>query len=385
MSASGFMGSCARPCLIAFVRTSHLIFNEERTSLVVWPERMARLSGVSSTIQSFSVSSEIYRRSSPRSSCILWRDKVSLALVIGVPILQLILFGYAHQPRPEATADRRARQRPEFCRARVRGLAGGDGLFQASSARLAAKMNWKQQSPTARPRSAITIPSDFARSVLRGDQVAVLVEADASDSSATSQAIMATQELVVQAVDRELTMAGLGELASSSPVEVRLHRRYNPEEASRNSISFSGLVGVVLTPAALSMMSAMSLAREVEKGTMETLLILPLTRFEIINRQDRGLCRAGDDPVTGLVLTAALYVFNGTDAVGSFGTLMLVIFSYIAALVAIGLFISTIARTQMQAMQYMIFTSCRPSCSRASCFQFQGMPSWARAIGEGFP
>jgi len=310
----------------------------------------------------------------------LWRDKISLALVIGVPILQLILFGYAINLDPKQLPTVVLVNDQSFVARAVAASLEATGYFKVVGA-LGREDELDAAIANGAAAFAITIPSGFARSVLRGDQVAVLVEADAADPSATAQAIMAAQEAVVQAVNRELTRAGLGDLVRSSPVEVRVHRRYNPESITQYNI-VPGLVGVVLT-LSLVMMSAMSLAREVEKGTMETLLILPLTRFKIIIGKIAAYVALAMVQ-TGLVLTAALYVFN-VPFVGSFATLMLVIFSYIAALVAIGLFISTIARTQMQAMQYTIFYFLPSVLLSGFMFPFQGMPHWARVIGEGFP
>lgn len=310
----------------------------------------------------------------------LWRDKVSLALVIGVPILQLVLFGYAINLNPRQLATVVLVNDHSFMARAVAASLQATGYF-----RVVGVFGREDEVDAAIANGAatfgITIPAGFARSALRGDPATILVEADGADPSATTQAIATAQEAVARAADRELAMAGLGHLVRSSPVEVRVHRRYNPESITQYNI-VPGLVGVVLT-LSLVIMSAMSLVREVEKGTMETLLILPLNRFEIIIGKI-GAYVALATVQTALVLSAALYAFN-VPFVGSMAVLLLVIFSYIAALVAIGLFISTVARTQMQALQLTIFYFLPSVLMSGFMFPFQGMPFWAQVLGEGLP
>jgi ABC-2 type transport system permease protein len=306
----------------------------------------------------------------------LRRDRVSFAMIIMVPLVQLLLFGYAinTQPRDLPTAvllqessdlgrsilkafentkyfkvTRLLRDEAEFDRV----LASGEVLF------------------------AIEIPRNFERKVRRGETPAILVAADATDPVASGAALGALSRLVQTALahDRGLPDAG-------TPLfEVRTHARYNPAAETALNI-VPGLVGTILTMTML-IFTALSVTREIERGTMESLLSMPITPFEIMIGKIVPYIIVGFVQAS-LIIGIGIGLF-GVPVVGSLTLLAALSTLFIAANLAIGYSFSTVAQNQLQAMQMSLMFFLPNILLSGFMFPFAGMPTWAQWIGECLP
>jgi ABC-2 type transport system permease protein len=225
------------------------------------------------------------------------------------------------------------------------------------------------------------LPEDFSRRLQRGERAPLLVEADATDPAATSNALAALQQVSTRSLERDLH----GTLARASPAEplldVRIHRRYNPEGITQYNI-VPGLMGVVLTMT-MVMMTAIAMTRERERNTMENLLATPVRPLEVMLGKIVPYILIGYVQVV-VILAAAAWVFH-VPMVGSLVLLSAVLILFIAANLAIGFTFSTLARSQMQAMQMTMFFFLPSMLLSGFMFPFRGMPGWAQALGEVLP
>ncbi|WP_374636468.1 ABC transporter permease, partial [Paracoccus sp. (in: a-proteobacteria)] len=212
--------------------------------------------------------------------------------------------------------------------------------------------------------------------VERGDNPQILIEADATDPSVASGAISTLGTVATNALSREI-----GQAAASAPVNVVVHRRYNPEGLTQYNI-VPGLMGVILQMI-MVMMTSMALTRENERGTMENLLAMPVTPLEIM--LGKIIPYMGVGAVQVLVVLVAARGLFGVPFVGSFGLLSVGIFAFVLSMVILGYLISTLARTQMQAMQLTFFFFLPSLMLSGFMFPFRGMPGWAQMLGECFP
>ena len=227
----------------------------------------------------------------------------------------------------------------------------------------------------------VNIPQDFSRKLQRGERPAILVEADATDPGATSNAIGALTQLNQSALDRDLT-GGLQRLKSGPPpFELRIHRRYNPEGITQHNV-VPGLMGVILTMT-MVIMTALGMTRERERGTMEALLAMPVRPVEVMLGKILPYVLIGYAQVT-LIVLAARFLFN-VPFVGSLALLSVVLVVFISANLSIGFTFSTVARNQLQAMQMAFFFFLPSILLSGFMFPFRGMPGWAQAIGEVLP
>jgi ABC-2 type transport system permease protein len=225
------------------------------------------------------------------------------------------------------------------------------------------------------------IPADFSRRLQRGERPAVLIEADATDPAATSNALAAVQQVNLTALDHDLT-GPLAGLQSRPPAfELRVHRRYNPEGVTQYNI-VPGLMGVVLTMT-MVMMTALAMTRERERGTMENLLATPVRPLEVMIGKIVPYILIGYVQVA-VILLAAVFVFD-VPVVGSLALLSAVLVLFIATNLAVGFTFSTLARSQMQAMQMTMFFFLPSMLLSGFMFPFRGMPEWAQVLGEVLP
>ena len=310
----------------------------------------------------------------------LKRDRLTFAMMIGVPLLQLTLFGYAingdpkHLPAVVVAADH-----GPFSRALVSSLEN-TGYFDLHST-AASGREADALLQAGKVQFVLTIPSDFSRRLVRGEQPAVLLEADATDPSAVGNAVAAVQQVASSALQREL--AGVLALPQGTPpvFELRVHRRYNPEGSSQFNV-VPGLMGVILTMTMI-MMTALGLTREVERGTMENLLATPVRPFEVMVGKILPYIIIGMVQVV-VILAAARWMF-AVPFVGHLLWLLLVVFIFIAANLVVGITISSVARNQTQAMQMTFFFFLPSMLLSGFMFPFRGMPGWAQTIGELLP
>ena len=227
----------------------------------------------------------------------------------------------------------------------------------------------------------VTIPSDFARRVERGDNPQMLIEADATDPSVASGAISTLSTVAGQALLREQGMQAEADEKARSQLQVVVHRRYNPEGISQYNI-VPGLLGVILQMT-MVMMTSMALTRETERGTMENLLAMPASPAEIMLGKILPYLGVGAVQVA-VVLIASKFLFS-VPFVGSMPLLFSAILAFVLSLVLLGYTISTAARTQMQAMQLTFFFFLPSLLLSGFMFPYRGMPGWAQALGEIFP
>jgi len=310
----------------------------------------------------------------------LRRDRLTFAMMVGIPILQLTLFGFAINSDPKHLPTLVvAQEHTVFTRSLVRALENS-GYF-----RIVATTDNLRDADAALAEGAVqfavTVPAHFARDLQRGDRPQLLVEADAADPAATGNAIAALRELAGTALAHDLT----GPLArlqpDEAPFELVIQRRYNPEGITQYNI-VPGLMGVILTMTMI-MMTALGITREIERGTMENLLATPVRPLEVMIGKIAPYIVIGYIQVS-VILLAAHWMF-AVPFVGNLAVLLLGIFVFIAANLMMGITISSLARNQMQAMQLTFFFFLPSILLSGFMFPFRGMPRWAQWIGEALP
>jgi ABC-2 type transport system permease protein len=227
----------------------------------------------------------------------------------------------------------------------------------------------------------VNIPQGFTRELLRGERPAILIEADATDPAATSNAIGSLRTVLTKALEHDLK-GPLAFLAGrEDPIELRVHAQYNPEAITQYNI-VPGLMGVVITMT-MVMITGLAITRERERGTMENLLSMPTRPFEVMVGKIIPYILVGYVQL-GLILLAARVLFD-VPMHGNLGLLLLVAFLFITANLAMGITFSTLAENQLQAVQLSFFFFLPSLLLSGFMFPFRGMPQWAQAVGELLP
>lgn len=308
------------------------------------------------------------------------RDRLTFAMMVGIPIMQLVLFGYAINMDPKALpAAVRSADTGPYGRSIVRALEAS-GYFRVV-ARPDTEAEADRLLAEGRVQFVINLPADFSRRIERGERPPMLVEADATDPSATGNALASLEAVRQSALARDLG-GPLAHLQPGPPAfELRVHRRYNPEGVTQHNI-VPGLMGVVLTMTMI-MMTAIAMTRERERGTLENLLATPVRPFEVMAGKIVPYVLIGYVQVA-VILVVARLLFD-VPMVGSLALLSAVLVLFIAANLAVGFTFSTLARSQMQAMQMTFFFFLPSMLLSGFMFPFRGMPGWAQAIGEVLP
>lgn len=308
------------------------------------------------------------------------RDRLTFGMMVGIPLLQLILFGYAinmnpkHLPTAVLSADHSV-----FARTLVWSLRNS-GYFEivreaASEAEIETLLRQGQV------QFVLHIPEDFSRKLLRGERPALLMQADATDPSATGYALSALETLLARVFDRDLKGPLHPVRAAPGPVEVRTHRHYNPDIITQYNV-VPGLLGVVLTMT-MVIITALAITRERERGTMENLLATPVRPAEVMIGKIIPFITVGYVQV-GVILLAARLLFH-VPMVGSLTLLLGVMLVFIGANLAMGITFSTLARNQLQAVQMAFFFFLPNILLSGFMFPFRGMPRWAQYIGDVLP
>ena len=308
------------------------------------------------------------------------RDRITFAMMLGVPLMQLVLFGFAINSDPKGLpAALVTSSSDHYVRAMVSALElTGYYRFVSVGGSAAHAEDLIQGGQVS---FVVTIPSDFARRVDRGDRPRILIEADATDPSVASGAISTLSTVAAQALLREQGREIQSDEARKHALEVVVQRRYNPEGITQYNI-VPGLLGVILQMT-MVMMTSMALTRETERGTMENLLAMPASPFEIMIGKIVPYLAVGAVQVA-VVLVAAKLLFD-VPFVGSLPLLLTAILIFVLSLVLLGYTISTVARSQMQAMQLTFFFFLPSLLLSGFMFPFRGMPGWAQWLGEFFP
>ena len=308
------------------------------------------------------------------------RDRITFAMMLGVPLIQLLLFGYAINSDPkQLPAALVTMSSDHYSRAMVSALET-TGYYRFTHVGVSAS---EADSLMAEGEVAfvVTIPSDFARRVDRNDYPQILIEADATDPAVASGAISTLGTVAQNALLRERGLEAAAQASAAGALQVVVHRRYNPEGISQYNV-VPGLLGVILQMT-MVMMTSIALTRETERGTMENLLAMPASPLEIM--LGKIIPYLGVGAVQVVVVLGASSLLFGIPFVGSVWTLFAVILAFVLALVLLGYFISTVARTQMQALQLTFFFFLPSIMLSGFMFPFRGMPVWAQWIGEIFP
>jgi len=310
----------------------------------------------------------------------LKRDRLTFGMIVGIPILQLVLFGFAINADPKrlptALLDF---DRSVYGRSVVQGLQNS-GYFRIER-EVASEAEADQLIAAGVVQFVVTVPEGFGRKLVRGERPVLLIEADATDPSATGNAIAALPPAVRSALAHDLKgpLARLN--AVPDPVDIRVHRRYNPEGVTAFNI-VPGLLGTILTMTMI-LMTGLAMTRERERGTFENLLATPALPIEVMTGKIVPYILIGLIQVT-LLLAAGLFIFE-VPLQGNLVLLYLSVFLFIAANLALGITFSSMARNQLQAMQMTFFFFLPSILLSGFMFPFRGMPEWAQWLGHLLP
>ena len=308
------------------------------------------------------------------------RDRLTFGMMVGIPMIQLILFGFAinsnpkHLPTAVYAADNSPFSRTIFWA--LRNSSYFDLTREAHSAKEI--KNWLAE---GKVQFAVTVPVDFSRKLLRGEKPELLLEADATDPSAVGFAQAAVNQLATTVINRDLTGPLTKLRASAPPFTLFTHQHYNPESISQYNI-VPGLIGVMLTMTMI-IITGLAITRERERGTMENLLSTPVHPGEVIIGKIVPYIMVGYIQMT-LVLLAAKFLFN-VPFMGSVPLLVALTFLFIVANLAVGITFSTIAKNQLQAVQMAFFFFLPSLLLSGYMYPFRGMPGWAQDLGECLP
>src|SRR5471032_1386626 len=306
----------------------------------------------------------------------LRRDRVSFGMIVMVPLMQLMLFGYAINttPRDLPTAVL-LQEQSDLARSILAALQNTKYFKVTELPHTTAELDHLLASGNV--LFAIEIPAGFERSVRRGDRPAMLVAADATDPVASGSALGA----LGTAVQTALTHDRLVPDPVQMPFEIRAHARYNPAGATQLNI-VPGLVGTILTMTML-IFTALSVTREIERGTMESLLAMPISPVEIMLGKIIPYVFVGFVQAS-LIIGLGVLLF-GVPIIGNLAVLAFLSTLFIAANLSIGYTFSTVAQNQLQAIQMSLMFFLPNILLSGFMFPFAGMPVWAQLIGEALP
>ncbi len=310
----------------------------------------------------------------------LKRDRLTFGMIIGIPVMQLLLFGFAINADPKnLPAAVLSQDNSPYARSFVRAMENS-GYF-----RVVRQLDNEAQANELLAHGDVqfvaTIPADFSRKLARGERPQLLLEADATDPSATNNAIGAMQQLAATALIRDLAGPLADQNPGPPPIDLRVHRRYNPEGITAYNI-VPGLLGTILTMT-MVLMTGLAMTRERERGTFENLLSTPARPFEVMTGKIVPYILIGLIQVT-LIFLAARFVF-GVPMKGNLLLLYSVVILFIAANLTLGITFSSVARNQLQAMQMTFFFFLPSILLSGFMFPFRGMPEWAQWLSNLLP
>jgi ABC-2 type transport system permease protein len=306
----------------------------------------------------------------------LKRDRVSFAMIIMIPLVQLLLFGYAINTNPRHLPTAVLLQEQSDLGRSVLKAIQNTAYFDVTHV-VNNEAEFDRLLASGTVLFAIEIPANFERMVRRGDRPALLVAADATDPVAASAAIGSLGMVVQTALKHDLYIGSPPEM----PFEIRAHARYNPAAVSSLNI-VPGLVGTILTMTML-IFTALSVTREVERGTMESLLSMPIRPVEVMFGKIIPYVLVGFVQAF-LIIGIGVGLF-GVPVLGNLFLLALLSTLFITTNLAIGYTISTLVQNQLQAMQMSMMFFLPSILLSGFMFPFAGMPAWAQYVGEGLP
>jgi len=308
------------------------------------------------------------------------RDRLTFAMMIGIPLIQLTLFGFAinsdprHLPTAVLSGDNSV-----FSRSVVTAMQNSTYFDVLRS--IASRAEAQQLLAEGEIQFVLTIPEQFGRRIIRGEKPVLLLEADATDPAAAANAMTAFREIVSRSVYRELKGPLADLRPGDEPFTLRVHADYNPEGITQYNI-VPGLMGVILT-LTLVIITGLAITRESERGTMENLLSTPVKPLEVMIGKILPYILVGYIQIL-LILTAARILFH-IPMRGSLPLVFGLSLLFIAANLTVGVTFSTVAKNQLQAMQMTIFFFLPSILLSGFMFPFRGMPVWAQCIGQILP
>ncbi|MCL2871789.1 MAG: ABC transporter permease [Betaproteobacteria bacterium] len=310
----------------------------------------------------------------------LKRDRVTFAMVVGIPVMLLILFGYAINMDPKHLKTTMIdADRSEFSRSFI--MAMRNSAYFDFVGELDNEAEGEAALARGDVQFVVNIPSDFSRQLARGERPIVLVVADATDPAAASNAIGAVMRLADSVAWKDVS----GPLAklngTTAPFDVQVHRRYNPEGITQYNI-VPGLMGIILTMT-MVMLTGLAMTRERERGTMENLLATPVRPLEVLTGKIVPYIFIGIIQAS-IILVAAIVLFH-VPFVGGIVELYGVLLIYVAATLTVGIAISSLASNQLQGVQLTFFFFLPNVLLSGFMFPFYGMPQWAQVIAHALP
>jgi ABC-2 type transport system permease protein len=306
----------------------------------------------------------------------LRRDRLTFAMIIVIPVMQLLLFGYAINTTPRHLPTAVLLQEDsDLARSILKALENTSYFHFTHEVHDVAEFDRLLLS--GQVLFGVEIPRGFERAVRRGDKPALLIAADATDPVAAGSALGSLGQVVQTALIHD-RIAGE---AAQLPFEIRAHARYNPAASSRLNI-VPGLVGTILTMTML-IFTALSVTREIERGTMENLLAMPITPVEVMLGKIIPYVMVGFIQAS-LIIGIGVFLF-GVPVQGSLIMLALLSTLFITTNLAIGYTFSTLVQNQLQAMQASMMFFLPSILLSGFMFPFAGMPVWAQYVGEGLP
>jgi ABC-2 type transport system permease protein len=308
----------------------------------------------------------------------LKRDRLTFGMILVMPIMQLLLFGFAinSDPKHMPTVVLPHESSP-FTRAYLAAMKNSeyfDLIGTVSSEREAEQMLNRGE-----VQFVLTFPPDFQRALVRGERPAILVQADATDPTAAGGGLSVLNHFGNEIFAADLP--GFHSPNNGNLIELRIQKRYNPEGITAYNI-VPGLLGVILTMT-MVLMTGLAMTRERERGTFENLLATPATPMEVMTGKIVPYILIGLIQVS-VILLAARWIFN-VPMLGSFVLLYGVVLLFICSNLTLGITFSSIAQNQLQAMQMTFFFFLPSILLSGFMFPFRGMPQWAQAIGNCLP
>jgi len=310
----------------------------------------------------------------------LRRDRPTLAMIVGIPVLQLFLFGYAINMNPKHLPTAVSIDDPGTFSASIVAALENSSYFevvQATNSPSAARKLLKQGTVSF----VVEIPVNFSRDLVRGTNPSVLVEADATDPAASANAVGALNEILDGALRNDLEGPIAARALAAPSYNLVVHPLYNPEAITQYNV-VPGLLAVILTMT-MVLLTCLALTRERERGTYENLLAMPVRPLELMIGKIAPNIMIGAVQAS-LVLLVARYFFD-VPMLGSILLLAAVTLLFITVNLAVGYTFSTIAENQLQAMQMTVFFLLPSILLSGFAFPFRGMPNWAQWIGEMLP
>src|SRR5579871_2090206 len=306
----------------------------------------------------------------------LRRDRITFATMITIPLLQLVLFGYAINTTPRNLPTAVLLQESSDVGRSILAAIQNTKFFSVTQV-LHSDAEFDEVLAKGSVLFAVEIPANFERALRRGDKPALLVAADATDPVAAGSALGSLQQVVQTALKNDRSIPDTGD----PPFEIRAHARYNPAAETQLNI-VPGLLGTILTMTML-IFTALSVTRETERGTMESLLSMQITPLEIMLGKILPYVLIGFFQAT-LIVGAGLILFQ-VPIIGNVFLLACLTTLFIATNLAMGYTFSTIAQNQLQAVQMAMMTFLPSMLLSGFLFPYAGMPIWAQYLGEIFP